>query len=205
MSGLNIKSDYTDYYDILNNKDSIITYNRFISKCNQRGSDLKYLRSIGIKTIEIKQVNEFFRGDGPIVVYKNTKGHHGEGKEIMSVDEALRSYENYIASRYIASDSNINIKYLHIGKRRFNLYFKKKDKFSLDKGELIDIKESEQAFNSLIGLPIFSIDYISNDREMLATDFNSVENLQLLNFNKYMKSEEVVSEIIDALTVYNKI
>lgn len=205
MSGLHIKSDYTDYYDILNNEKSIITYNRFISECNQRGSDLKYLRNLGIKTIEIKQVNKFFRGDGPIVVYKNTKGHHGDGKEIMSVDEALRSYDNYIASSYIASDNGITIKYLQIGKRRFNLYFQKKDKFTLDKGDLVDIKESTQAFNSLIGLPIFSIDYISNDREMLATDFNSVENLQLIDFSRYMKSEEVVKEIIDALTVYNRI
>ena len=205
MSGLHIKSDYTDYYDILNNEKSIITYNRFISECNQRGSDLKYLRNLGIKTIEIKQVNKFFRGDGPIVVYKNTKGHHGDGKEIMRVDEALRSYDNYIASSYIASDNGITIKYLQIGKRRFNLYFQKKDKFTLDKGDLVDIKESTQAFNSLIGLPIFSIDYISNDREMLATDFNSVENLQLIDFSRYMKSEEVVKEIIDALTVYNRI
>lgn len=205
MSGLHIKSDYSDYYDIMNNEKSIITYNRFIGNCNQRGSDLKYLRSIGIKTIEIKQVNEFFRGDGPIVVYKNTKGHHGEGKEIMSVDDALRSYSNYTASKYIMSDSQLSIKYLQIGKRRFTLYFQKDKDITLDKGKLVDIKESTPAFNSLIGLPIFSIDYISNNREMLATDFNSVENLSLLGFGSYIKSEEVVSEIIDALTAYNRI
>lgn len=204
MSGLCIKSDYTDFYDVLSNNNSIITYNRYLSQCKQRGSALKYLRSLGIKTLDIKQVNQFFRGDGPIVVYKDPMGHHGNGKAIMSVDEAMQYYSNCVASNYYNKDG-FTIKYLQIGKRRFSLCFKKNEAETLDVGTLIDIKENTSEFNRLIGLPIFSIDYISNGCEMIATDFNEVENLHNINMDRYLDSNTVITEIIDALTVYNKI
>lgn len=204
MSGLCIKSDYTDFYDVLSNNNSIITYNRYLSQCKQRGSALKYLRSLGIKTLDIKQVNQFFRGDGPIVVYKDPMGHHGNGKAIMSVDDAMQYYSNCVASNYYNKDG-FTIKYLQIGKRRFSLCFKKNEAETLDVGTLIDIKENTSEFNRLIGLPIFSIDYISNGCEMIATDFNEVENLHNINMDRYLDSNTVITEIIDALTVYNKI
>lgn len=204
MSGLCIKSDYTDFYDVLSNNNSIITYNRYLSQCKQRGSALKYLRSLGIKTLDIKQVNQFFRGDGPIVVYKDPMGHNGNGKDIMSVDDAMQYYSNCVASNYYNKDG-FTIKYLQIGKRRFSLCFKKNETETLDVGTLIDIKENTSEFNRLIGLPIFSIDYISNGCEMIATDFNEVENLHNINMDRYLDSNTVITEIIDALTVYNKI
>lgn len=204
MSGLCIKSDYTDFYDILSNNNSIITYNRYLSQCKQRGSALKYLRSLGIKTLDIKQVNQFFRGDGPIVVYKDPMGHNGNGKAIMSVDDAMQYYSNCVASNYYNKDG-FTIKYLQIGKRRFSLCFKKNETETLDVGTLVDIKENTPEFNRLIGLPIFSIDYISNGCEMIATDFNEVENLHNINMDRYLDSSTVITEIIDALTVYNKI
>lgn len=204
MSGLCIKSDYTDFYDVFSNDNSIITYNRYLNQCKQRGSALKYLRSLGIKTLEIKQVNKFFRGDGHIVVYKDPMGHHGNGKVIMSVDDAMQYYGNYVASNYYNKDG-FTIKYLQIGKRRFSLCYKKTEPETLNIGTLVDIKENTQEFNRLIGLPIFSIDYISNGQEMIATDFNEVENLHNINMDKYLDSNTVITEIIDALTVYNKI
>lgn len=204
MSGLYIKSDYTDFYDVLSNNNSIITYNRYLSQCKQRGSALKYLRNLGIKTINIKQVNQFFRGDGPIVVYKNPMEHHGNGKAIMTVDDALQYYGNCVASSYYETDG-FTIKYLQIGKRRFSLCFKKDKTETLTMGTLVDIKENYPEFNRLIGLPIFSIDYISNGHEMIATDFNEVEDLHRLGMDRYLDSNIVITEIIDALTVYNKI
>ena len=40
---------------------------------------------------------------------------------------------------------------------------------------------------------------------MIATDFNEVENLHNINMDRYLDSNTVITEIIDALTVYNKI
>lgn len=204
MGGLCIKSDFKDYYDILSEDNSIITYNRYISQCKQRGSALKYLRSLGIRTLEIKQVNQFFRGDGPIVVYTDPKGHHSVGKNVMTVDDAVQSYSNCIASKYYNTD-NLTIKYLQIGKRRLTLCFKRNKSMSLELGTLIDIKENTAEYNRLIGLPIFSIDYISDGQEMIATDFNEVEDLHRLGIDNYISAYDIVQEIKDALTVYNKI
>jgi hypothetical protein len=204
MSGLCIRSDFTDYYDMLSDDKSIITYNRYLSQSKQRGTALKYLRSLGIKTLEIKQVNTFFRGDGPIVVYTDPQGHNGNGKRIMTVDDAVRTYGNCIASKYLNTDG-MTIKYLQIGKRRFTLYFKKEITQSLDIGTLIDIKESSPEYNRLVGLPIFSIDYISDGQYMIATDFNEVENLSMIGMNRYLDSNTVINEIIDSLLIYNKI
>jgi hypothetical protein len=189
---------------MLSDDKSIITYNRYLSQSKQRGAALKYLRSLGIKTLEIKQVNTFFRGDGPIVVYTDPQGHNGSGKRIMTVDDAVRTYGNCIASKYWNTDG-MTIKYLQIGKRRFSLYFKKETTQSLEIGTLIDIRENSPEYNRLVGLPIFSIDYISDGQYMIATDFNEVENLSMIGMNRYLDSNTVINEIVDSLLIYNKI
>lgn len=204
MSGLCIKSDFNDFYDVLSDDNSIITYNRYINNSMQRGSALKYLRSLGIKTLEIGQVNSFFRGDGPIVVYTDPTKHHGTGKSIMTVDEAMNYNGNCVASKYYI-DSDMTIKFLQLGKRRFTFYYKRDDGLSLDKGKIIDIRENTQEYNRLFGLPIFSIDYISNGQEMIATDFNEVEKLDSLGVQQFMSAENIITEIIESLRIYNKI
>lgn len=201
---ISINSDYTDFYDSLAYKDSTIIYNRFLSNSMQRGKALKFLNNIGIKTLEIKQADKFYGNDEKIVVYTNPKGHGGNGKKIMTVSDAIITYPNCLASHYY-EESDITVKYLQIGKRRLTLTFKKYDKYSLDIGKLIDIKEIPSEYNRLIGLPIFSIDYICYNNEMIATDFNEVENLHKINIDKYISADDVIKEIIESLMIYNKI
>lgn len=202
-TSLCIKSDFVDYYDNLSSNTGII-YNRMISDVKQRGSALRYLRSLGVKTLDIKQVSNFSYLDGDLVVYTDSKKHHGNGKKIMSYEEALTYYSNYPASIYLEDSKGITIKVLQIGQRRFNLTFKKEDK-SLTEGKLIGISEMTPAFNMLIGLPIFSIDYVASGCEMIATDFNEVENLSRIGINNYISSDDVCKEIINSLYAYNKV
>lgn len=204
MSSIEIKSDFTDYYDSLNNKESVLKYERFLSNSKQRGTALKILRNMGIKTIDIKPVNQYFRGDGLLVVYTNPNGHSSTGKRIMTVDDAMMSYGHCPASIYY-SISDMWIKYLQVGNRRFTLYFKKGSEVSLEKGVLTDIRETRSEYNPLVGIPIFSIDYITNGVETLATDFNEVQNLQSIGIDRYMTAQEVVDQIAGALVAYNKV
>lgn len=203
MSNIKINSDFTDFYDVMSDNNAILTYNRYLKDSKQRGTSMKYLRSLGIKTIELKQVNSFMREDGPIVVYTNPTQHHGLGKQIMSVEEAKMSYGNYTASKYYATEGNYTIKVLQIGSRRFSLTFQCKEQVSLSLGKLVDIKELPAEYNKLINIPIFSIDYVSNGKEMIATDFNEVENLQQILMNEYISSEEIINELSNSLTLYN--
>lgn len=203
MNGIYIKSDFKDYYDYLHSECSNVVYNRFLSDSKQRGTALKYLRNLGIKTLDVKPVKQYYRDDGPIVVYTSPNLHHSSGKKIMDVEEAMQYYSNCIASKYIQSDKSI--KFLQIGKRRFTLFFNKKD-LDLNLGELINITESQSSYNRIIGLPIFSIDYISDsESKLVATDFNEVEDLKRLGIDKIISAEDIVREIREALIVYNKI
>ena len=206
MYKLKIDSDFVDYYDILSSDDTDIVYKRISKNREQRAKDLKYLRTLGLKTLELRQVNQFVRDTEPIVVYTNPKGHNSLGKEIMRVGEALKMYGNYTASRYIKPDNGYSMKYLQIGKQRYALYFKKDiDDISLKMGRLVNIVKAEPEYNRLIGLPIYSIDYIPHNGEMIATDFNCIENLKRLGIDSVISAEEVISEITKSLIVYNKI
>ena len=204
MGKLKLISDYCDYYDDLCSDDSVLVYKRNLSETLTRGSALNLLRSKGIATIEVKSVSEFNRFDGNLVVYKDINGHHGNGKEVMSVDYAKQIYPTSLASKYIYSEPNIAVKILQVGKRRFKLVYKN-EPFSLVNGTLESIEELQSEYSYGLPYPIFSIDYICDNNKMLATDFNQVENLHLLNVEHILDAETVVNEIGQALLAYNKV
>lgn len=205
MYNLNIQSDFLDYYDILNNEKSTFVYNRYIGNSKSRGTILKELRNLGVKTIELKQVSQFYKGEGPLVVYIDPKAHNGKGKLIMSVEDAQLAYPNSLASPYIETTNGYILKYVHVGKRRFALYYKKDEPISLNMGRLIDINEATPEYNRQVGLPIYSIDYIVKDNnEMVATDFNAVQSLGDIGLQSKLTAENVIDEIVQALAIYNK-
>lgn len=205
MNELNIQSDFIDYYDDLSNNKSEIIYKRYISNSKQRATALKILRAMGIKTIDIKPVTQFYTDTPYLCVYTNPNAHNNQGKSVVRVEDAKVIYPNYIASSYIQIDKTKGktMKYLQIGKRRFTLYFQKEDDLSISMGKLIEVRESTPEYNRLIGLPIFSIDYISDGNEMLATDFNEVEELQRIGIQYYLDKQTIIDEIKEALMVYN--
>jgi hypothetical protein len=204
QSPLCINSDYMDYYDKASSGNGII-YNRMLSESKQRGSALKYLRGLGLKTIEIRQVSQFSYLDGDLVVYTDPRKHNGQGKKIMTYGEAIASYSNFPASVYLKDNKGMTIKVLQVGKKRFSITFKKnEDEESLNPGIISAIQVMEDSYNMLVGLPIFSIDFIASGCEYVATDFNEVENLEKLYINNYLSEQDVCNEIIGALLKYNK-
>ena len=206
MGKLKIESDFIDYYDILSSDNTNIVYKRFNKDREQRARDLKFLRNLGIKTLELKQVNQFVRDGNPIVVYTNPKEHNGLGKEVMSIDKAIVSYGNCTASQYLKPDNGYTLKYLQIGRYRYAIYFKKDvNEISLSPGQLVDVAKIEPEYNRMIGLPIYSIDYISHNGNMIATDFNCVENLSSLGLQDIISEDDIINEIVRSLVVYNKI
>ncbi len=204
MGSIKLISDFTDYYDNLCDDTSQIVYKRNLSDCMQRGSALNFLQSKSIKTVEVKPVSAFSNWDNKLVVYKNPMANHEEGKEIVDVNFAKQMYPNCLASKYIESDNFLTIKFLQLGRKRFTITYQGSE-LSLDKGSIVDIAESVSGYNTDIPYPIFSINYISIDNVMVATDFNEIENLQLLNFETQVNSESVIEEIRQALIFYNKV
>lgn len=203
MAGIKIASDFKDYYDIVSDENSTITYNRFLSKCAQRATALHNLQCMGTGTIEIKPVSSFLYSAGRIVVYTNPKLHGGQGKKIMTISEARQVYLNYTASQYFENCPGF-VKFLQVGKRRFIIDYKRTDNDDLAKSVITDINEISSEYNRIVALPIFSIDYISLNNGMVATDFNEVESLQKCGVDKLLTPEEVADEIKNSLIAYNK-
>lgn len=203
MTGIKIVSDFKDYYDIVSDENSSIVYNRFWSKCEQRATALRNLQSMGTRTIEIKPVSNFLFSDGRLVVYTNPKLHNGQGKKIMTVGEARQIYLNYTASQYFENSDGF-VKFLQVGKRRFIISYKRTDNDDLSKSIITDINEISSEYNRIVALPIFSIDYISLNNVMVATDFNEVESLQNCGVDKLLAPEVVAEEIKNSLIAYNK-
>ena len=200
MGKIKIESDFKDCYDDLSNNDSETIYKRYRKGGMPRGKALKYLRSLGIKTIELKQVSQFTPIDGEIVVYTDPYAHESKGKQILTFDTAIGNYGNYLASLYHKAEGQLTLKYIQVGNRKFNIIFRKNELLTLKSGDIQYIEERNPGYHDRINLPIFSIDYIEINGEMVATDFNEVENLTKLSLNDKISNEEIIDQIYNILT-----
>lgn len=199
---IKIESDFIDYYDIggdTGNTDYL--YKRY-TDTTSRGSLLKQLRGLGIKTIELKSAKQFIGQAKQLVVYTNPRLHDNKGKIKVPIEKALEIYPNNLASKYYDETNKRSIKYLQVGTRRFKIMMSECGKGEELKNKVDTVEELERDLNYNIMRPIYSIDYISDGRIILATDFNTIQRLDKLGFQDIMKKEEVIQEIKEAIIKY---
>ncbi len=204
---ISIQSDFKDYYDYLSNPDSTIVYKRFNKVNSTRAEDLNFLRSKGIKTIKCGSIKKVLSPSSQkYVVYTDPTSHKFEGKHIYTTLDVLNQYSNCIISEFMEIYGGYTVKYLQIGERRFRIMFFNPDyKEKLVEGNMVAIEELPRQYNYALGLPIYSIDYISNGLEMIAVDFNRTQSLQSIGIDKKIKAEDVAMEVENALIAYNKV
>ena len=203
--GLRIESDFKDFYDKASTDSNYIgTFSRYRST-ESKAQALRWLEGKGTKTIKLK-ASRMLEGSGEslCVVYTDSKLHHGKGKIVTTLNEARDMYPNKPASKFYEEANGKTIKFLQIGSRRFRVEMQAEG-LSLNGGIVTDIKELEPELSYKILEPIFSIDYISSNREMIAIDFNRNEELERLGFEDIMSAEEVIEEIKKSLISYNKL
>lgn len=201
--GIKIESNFSDYYDSKASVESIGVYKRYTDN-DSRAKILRWLREQGIKTVDIKAVREFDNSVDNLVVYTNSSLHESKGKSVIELREARIMYPNMPASKFYSEANGETLKVLQVGSRRFRITLKQTEEYSLNEGEVVDIKELSPQLNYGIMEPIFSIDYISDGIDMLAVDFNRVQRLDTLGIQNIMTPEEVIDEIRGALIAYNK-
>lgn len=204
---INIQSDFIDYYDHLSNDSSLVVYNRYRNTGVTRAEDLKYLRNHGILTVSCGTARQVIRPDvKKLVVYTNPALHEFRGKQIYSSYDVASQYSNYVVSEFLEGYCGYTVKYLQIGSRRFRLVFSNPDyKEQLIEGNMVAMEELPRQYNYAFGLPIYSIDYVSNGCEMFAVDFNTVQNLASIGMDNILKANDVVKEVENALIAYNKV
>lgn len=203
FNGIKIESDFTDYYDNIGaNTKFVGIYKRYMIN-ESKGKLMKQLKDQGIKSLELKAVRDFDNSVKQLVIYTNPKLHESKGKILMSLDDARMLYPTYLASEFYNEADSEFLKYLQIGYRRFTLKMKSGDKNKFGDCLVTDIKEMTPDLNYLMMKPIFSIDYISNGKEMIAIDFNMAQRLSKLGIDKIMTAEQVMSEIKKSMSAYN--
>ncbi len=198
---LGLQTDFTDYYDYLCiQQDKLINYVRRYSNSLSKGKALMELRKIGVKTIHLASVQEIAPSNKKVVVYTDPKKHRGEGKILMSSNDAMITYPTNLCSAYNEDSFGVTNKFLQIGKRRFRIIVENTE--PLKEGRAISIDEIAPEYNFNLRLPIFSIDYISTSGGLLAVDFNIIQELKHLNIQNILKPEIVVAEIYESIIKY---
>lgn len=219
--GLSVRltSDFKDFYDEelnklceINKHERQFLFRREKSQTQHRALDLKFLRTSGIPTIDLKPVTsfQFMSPDTKILVYTQPELHNGLGKVVMDNLDAQTMYGNMPAREWIKhSETNgMTLKCLQVGLRRFKilLWNESPEGCIEESGKgLSDLKDKkvvsvEELPGGQIGIsasPIYSIDYLPTDAGLLATDYNSIENLGNLGFERVMTPSEICKEIID--------
>lgn len=202
---IKIESDFSDFYDFLGvSSEQLGVFNRFRSSMPDKAEGLAQLRSIGVQTIDTTAARRAVSASGKLVVYTDQSKHDGTGRVLMTMDEANMIYPNSLASEFFEEADCITNKLLQVGSRRFRIVLRGKRQ-SLKAGEVVQLSEITPSFNMLLGLPIYSIDYVSTPRGLLAITLNTVERLADYGLQEVIKPEDVINEVYNALLKYNRI
>lgn len=204
MACVKLDSDFVDYYDNFFNDSGPLVYHRRMGNSLPRGVALEKLRAKGVPIIPLGAVNQFPRTARNLVVYTDQKAHQGQGKKILDWNEANIMYPNTLASQYVEDTGGLYLKHLQVGSRRFNLTMQNPyNGTACHPGFIVNLQELEPGYNFVMALPIFSIDYIPFNGVMTAVDFNEVQNLYELGFERVMTPSDVVKEIESAIKALN--
>jgi hypothetical protein len=196
---LKIKSDFRDYYDSASTSKSNLVYERYYSNAYSRAKGISVLKAIGFKTIEIGPVNQIALMHKQVVVYTNANEHMGQGKIVMTANDALLTYPNCLASPFYECTSDITTKFVKIGSRGFKIQLRNSEQLKSD--IIVDIKEDKNKGLSILKVPIYSIDYINYSGMAMATELNSVQRLDYLQLETVISANEVISEISQILLI----
>lgn len=196
-------SIFRDFYDNEFNNKSKLIYNRVRKLFKNRMEELSFLESKHIKTVNFGSLYSVGIHDR-YVVYTDITSHNFEGKRIENYSTVVNIYSNFLLSEFLDESQGYMIKYLQVGRRRFRiLYYNERYNNLLVNGKMIDVQELEASYNDNIALPIYSIDFVSKGMEMIAVDFNEIENLSKIGADKFLSSEEVIEELYKAILRYS--
>jgi len=206
---IKLKTDFIDYYDHLFDRKGTPFY-RYSENSLSRFDMFKYMNNKDINTVEYGYPNDLYKYKDDyngLVIYKDLYKHRGEGKELVDFDTAKQKYNSDLASLYIDMSTDnysaISYRLLQIGKYRYWIEYKSRDGWRSNYGYVeTDIVNEDINYSfTKIPEPLYAIDFVISNNELLAIDFNTSPGLKSIGLKEELSAGEVVNQI---KTFYNR-
>lgn len=144
-----------------------------------------------------------------LVVYLDEDAHAGEGKIILSPDDALMQYPNALCSIWYPSKNlrgGVSFRHLQIGKRSWLLRYESPDDWRSNADSDVQVvRENQEGYHSLSpDYPLFAIDYAPSDPDDFdqggyAIDFNSAPGVRWTGIPDILSASDVYQLISSAM------
>lgn len=217
---IGLKSDFRDYYDHWfagSWQKPDVVFERYIRSKTSRREDFEKLKSMGLRVPvygTVTEVWEWVRGDFrgldenklskvfSVVVYTDEHAHAGEGKLLLSFEEALEKYPSAFASEYIpatAAGVGITLRYLRVGLRQFWLRYSSYSDWRSNCGDVkIELLCEEKIADVAGPAPLYAVDFIKTEGKLVALDYNTSPGLRGTGVEALMGPEQAYRQIVSS-------
>jgi hypothetical protein len=216
---LRLLSDFSDYYDHwFDSGAGCANLRRYSTDGVGRFEQLYFMGRAGIKVPAYGVVRSLL-GDVPrygapeaephrvskratkLVVYTDDMAHCGEGKVLVSLDEAMERYPDNVATEYIEGCPGVSWRYLQVGVHCFWIEYKSRDDWRSNCGDVkMQVVGEGTGWGSLPRLPLFAIDYVIGD-ELYAVDFNVAPGVRGTGVERILSPKQAAESIVEAYHV----
>jgi len=143
-----------------------------------------------------------FRDGSLVVVYENERAHRGNGKWLLTAEDARKFFPGCLASEFVytndTSCSGKSWRLLRIGSRTFWLEYRSQDNWKSNCGE-VSVRLLDTKPEGLPGIeleyPLFAVDFVPDGQMLWAIDLNIAPGIRGTGVEDILKPMGIAEEI----------
>lgn len=218
---IRLLSDFTDYYDHWFDSSAKQTFRRYSTDGLDRFGQLDLMERNGLRVPPWGSVRRLVNDPGrygapeaklpklsknakSLVVYTDPKAHCGEGKVLLSIDEAMARHPDCLATEYIADCPGLSWRYLQIGIHGFWLECRSDTDWRSNYGDgswqVIGRQEGWGPPPFVVKRPLYAIDFVIGDR-LYAVDYNVSPGVRGTGVERLLPPKHAAESIAKACEV----
>jgi len=208
---LKLISNFIDYYDHWFDIDNEQRFYRITTDGMNRGQMFGFMRQHKLTPPLYGIVSHlknacYLELEDKVVVYTNENVHCGEGKLLMTLEEAYQQYPNCLCTQYLNTEKvfgyAVSYRHLQIGYKAFWLRYTSFTDWRSNCGDGdIDLIEERDIIS--INKPLFAIDFVKYNNNYYAIDFNIAPGIKGTGVEKIIPAKQVVELIKEQFEINN--
>lgn len=204
---LKLNSDFFDYYDSVFDEDGL-EFRRVTTDGPNRKQMFYLFKRLGLQTPLFGNYQDFVNNiyAGQVVIHKNINSHIGQDKELKYFGLLTEEDRQCFLVEYIYHPLTIlfdykglSTRYLFVGNRCFKMRYTSDNDWRSNCGNSwvsdFDMVVPIPIYRSRIPYPMFAIDFVGDDMELKAIDFNVAPGIPKEFLNKYMSPTQIYLEL----------